>query len=269
MARYNVDLQDNEGNAYQIMANPDSVAEFSPAANRENIRSGETHRIIFGKIMKYLSEVGNAAYVGLANNCTTTVEGFALDARQGKELMDRVNELNRDFHDLNYRDLGNTFTGGMDLKTAINYICDHKVPVNSNARGRFQINNNYWYDFDIIRSADDYYSGFISGHTVSEAYQFYRMRGADAVIKKLGSPTIKTKAVTGNGSFDAGGKVLFAGIQNAGLHIMTYAQKYGQGSHYSATCSYAGNMITYDQHAYGENTSGTDQYSMTIIYAVE
>lgn len=102
MARYNVDLQDNEGNAYQIMANPDSVAEFSPAANRENIRSGETHRIIFGKIMKYLSEVGNAAYVGLANNCTTTVEGFALDARQGKELMDRVNELNRDLGGLSF-----------------------------------------------------------------------------------------------------------------------------------------------------------------------
>ena len=51
--------------------------------------------------MKYLSEVGNAAYVGLANNCTTTVEGFALDARQGKELMDRINELNRDLHALN------------------------------------------------------------------------------------------------------------------------------------------------------------------------
>ena len=96
MARYNADLQDNEGNAYQIMANPDSVAEFSPAVNRENIRSGETYRVIFGKIMKYLSEVGNAAYVGLANNCTTTIAGFALDARQGKELMDRINELNRD-----------------------------------------------------------------------------------------------------------------------------------------------------------------------------
>lgn len=96
MARYNVDLQDNEGNAYQIMANPDSVAEFSPVVNRENIRSGETYRVIFGKIMKYLSELGNAAYVGLANNCTTTIAGFALDARQGKELMDRINELNRD-----------------------------------------------------------------------------------------------------------------------------------------------------------------------------
>ncbi|MFQ8702928.1 MAG: hypothetical protein ACLR9I_03850 [Eisenbergiella sp.] len=217
MARYNVDLQDNEGNAYQIMANPDSVAEFSPAANRENIRSGETHRIIFGKIMKYLSEVGNAAYVGLANNCTTTVEGFALDARQGKELMDRVNELNRDLHALN--------------------------------------------DSGAIKGLDAREDGVYITYSPTG--------GADAVTKKLGSPTIKTKAVTGNGSFDAGGKVLFAGIQNAGLHIMTYAQKYGQGSHYSATCSYAGNMITYDQHAYGENTSGTDQYSMTIIYAVE
>ena len=98
MARYNVDLQDDEGNAYQIMANPDSVAEFSPAVNRENIRSGETYRVIFGKIMKYLSEVGNAAYAGLANNCTTTIAGFALDARQGKELMDRINELNRDLN---------------------------------------------------------------------------------------------------------------------------------------------------------------------------
>lgn len=102
MARYNVDLQDNEGNAYQIMANPDSVAEFSSAVNRENIRSGETYRVIFGKIMKYLSEVGNAAYVGLANNCTTTIAGFALDARQGKELMDRINELNRDLGGLSF-----------------------------------------------------------------------------------------------------------------------------------------------------------------------
>ena len=125
MARYNVDLQDNEGNAYQIMANPDSVAEFSPAANRENIRSGETYRVIFGKIMKYLSEVGNAAYVGLANNCTTTIAGFALDARQGKELMDRINELNRDLGGLSFgQDADGNWgykTGGAD--TVIPFKC--------------------------------------------------------------------------------------------------------------------------------------------------
>ena len=118
MARYNVDLQDNEGNAYQIMANPDSVAEFSPAVNRENIRSGETYRVIFGKIMKYLSEVGNAAYVGLANNCTTTIAGFALDARQGKELMDRINELNRDLSAMN----DNGAITGMDAREDGVYI---------------------------------------------------------------------------------------------------------------------------------------------------
>ena len=118
MARYNVDLQDNEGNAYQIMANPDSVAEFSPAVNRENICSGETYRVIFGKIMKYLSEVGNAAYVGLANNCTTTIAGFALDARQGKELMDRINELNRDLSAMN----DNGAITGMDAREDGVYI---------------------------------------------------------------------------------------------------------------------------------------------------
>ena len=118
MARYNVDLQDDKGNAYQTMANPDSVAEFSPAPSRENIKSGETHRVIFGKIMKYLSEVGNAAYVGLANNCTTTVEGFALDARQGKELMDRINELNRDLNAMN----DNGAITGMDAREDGVYI---------------------------------------------------------------------------------------------------------------------------------------------------
>ena len=125
MARYNVDLQDDKGNAYQTMANPDSVAEFSPAPSRENIKSGETHRVIFGKIMKYLSEVGNAAYVGLANNCTTTVEGFALDARQGKELMDRINELNRDLGGLSFgQDADGNWgykTGGAD--TVIPFKC--------------------------------------------------------------------------------------------------------------------------------------------------
>lgn len=119
MARYNVDLQDNEGNAYQIMANPDSVAEFSPAVNRENIRSGETYRVIFGKIMKYLSEVGNAAYVGMANNCTTTIAGFALDARQGKELMDRINELNRDL------DVGSD--SGMTIGSMVKAIYDKVI----------------------------------------------------------------------------------------------------------------------------------------------
>lgn len=207
MARYNVDLQDDEGNAYQIMANPDSVAEFSSAPSRENIKSGETHRVIFGKIMKYLSEVGNAAYVGLANNCTTTVEGFALDARQGKELMDRINELNRKFQNLNYKDIGN-ITASMAIQTAVAYICGNEIPPYSSCRGRFQCLEG-WFDYDIIRCVDDYCSGIINGHTVSTVYTFYKNgTGANPVLKKLGSGVVSLSnyvfnfnvSTSGNGS---------------------------------------------------------------------
>lgn len=198
---------------YRIIQNADGTVSFDDVTDYEQVGS------TFGakQVNDMSSAVNSIEDVKAANNCTTTEPGFVLDARQGKTLMDKSNELSRDLHALN--------------------------------------------DSGAIKGLDAREDGVYITYSPTG--------GADAVTKKLGSPTIKTKAVTGNGSFDAGGKVLFAGIQNAGLHIMTYAQKYGQGSHYSATCSYAGNMITYDQHAYGENTSGTDQYSMTIIYAVE
>lgn len=172
------------------------------------------------------------------------------------------------------RDLTYFYGGGAatDLKSYIDtHITAQNVPGGRSPKSFHFRNDNG--SVNMIGSAigigGDAFIGFFVDFNTADAYSFRRILGADTVLKKLGSPTIKTKTVTGNGSFDAGGKVLFAGIQNAGLHIMTYAQKYGQGSHYSATCSYAGNMITYDQHAYGENTSGTDQYSVTIIYAVE
>lgn len=101
MATFDVDLQDNNGNSYRVMANPDSKAEFSQAAARENINPGETHRTIFGKLRKIIADMGTAAYIAIANNCTTTAAGFALDARQGKVLMDKANQINSDLASLN------------------------------------------------------------------------------------------------------------------------------------------------------------------------
>lgn len=43
---------------------------------------------------KTWANLGAAAMLGVANNLTTTQEGFALDARQGKTLMDEVTALN-------------------------------------------------------------------------------------------------------------------------------------------------------------------------------
>lgn len=50
---------------------------------------------------KYLRPLKDAAFKNVANNLTTTESGFVLDARQGKELDDKITELN-----------GNIETGG-------------------------------------------------------------------------------------------------------------------------------------------------------------
>lgn len=58
---------------------------------------GETGKVIFGKIVKWFSDMSalvatklNASNV--VNNLTTTDSGYALDARQGKVLNDRISE---------------------------------------------------------------------------------------------------------------------------------------------------------------------------------
>lgn len=74
----------------------------------------------------------------------------------------------------------------MSLKDATKYVCDNYVGLASSARGRFTCAEG-WYDYDLIKSADDYCSGIVNGHTLSVTYSFYRKPGADAVLKKLGS----------------------------------------------------------------------------------
>ena len=67
---------------------------FQQAAERANINTGESTATLFGKIKKWLADLGAAAFQAVANNCTTNVAGSVLDARQGKELQDQVDQLN-------------------------------------------------------------------------------------------------------------------------------------------------------------------------------
>lgn len=84
----------------------------------------------------------------------------------------------------------------MSLKDATKHVCDNYVGLACSARGRFNCAEG-WYDYDLIKSADDYCSGFLSGHAQSAAYQVYRSRGADAVLKKLGSVNTVSFTVAG------------------------------------------------------------------------
>ena len=71
----------------------DQTPKFEEAEERENITSEEKLSVIFGKIRKWLSDLKAAAFCSVANNLVTTLPGSVLDARQGKELEDKISGL--------------------------------------------------------------------------------------------------------------------------------------------------------------------------------
>lgn len=48
---------------------------------------------ILGKIKKFFTDLKTHAFNDLANNLTTTARGYALDARQGKTIQDKFNNI--------------------------------------------------------------------------------------------------------------------------------------------------------------------------------
>ena len=94
----------------------DMTVAFEQASARTNLKTGEKISVSFGKIMKWFADLKTVAFSGsyndltskptipsgaaasqaVANNCTTTAAGSVLDARQGKVLMDKANQLSSD-----------------------------------------------------------------------------------------------------------------------------------------------------------------------------
>lgn len=114
----NFDVIDEElGKRLESTGNAsDMTAAFAQASTRTNLKTGEKISASFGKIMKWFADLkavafsgsyndlsnkpsipsGAAASQAVANNCTTTAAGSVLDARQGKVLMDKTNQLSSD-----------------------------------------------------------------------------------------------------------------------------------------------------------------------------
>ena len=66
---------------------------FEEASQKSNIVSGESIKTIFGKIAKWFTSFGSAAWASIVNNGTTTAEGTVLDGRMGKTLSDSIGNL--------------------------------------------------------------------------------------------------------------------------------------------------------------------------------
>ena len=87
---------------------------FTPDEIRKLPQSGGRFKAFLGSIVKFLSDLTEVAFTGkysdlegkptippLANNCTTTAAGYGLDARQGKVLMDKANQLSSEIKAVN------------------------------------------------------------------------------------------------------------------------------------------------------------------------
>lgn len=92
----------------KLSTNGDSsnnTVAFSEATLDEDIISGDTHATLFSKIKKRLANIllnlaNKFDKANIANNLSTTAEGLALDARQGKVLNDSIGEINNNFNKL-------------------------------------------------------------------------------------------------------------------------------------------------------------------------
>lgn len=192
---------------------------------------------------------------GITNSLVSTATDIAASASTVYELNKNLdNSLNKSFQ---YLDLS--------LQETINQACSEYFIKGGTTSGRFQCADG-WFSFIVYGSVDKYFSGYLTGITFTASYTFYCKAGADAVLKKLGSPEILTKTVTGNTTFDAGGTVLFAGIISATAKVATYEEKYGQSSTHTYSCTYSGSTITVHL---GHNGNSVTNISITIIYALE
>ena len=83
-------LDATQGKALNTRVTALETPTFTQATSRTNIASGETLPTTLGKIKKFFTDLKTHAFNDLANNLTTTEEGYALDARQGKALNDKI-----------------------------------------------------------------------------------------------------------------------------------------------------------------------------------
>lgn len=100
---------------YRIIQNADGTVSFDDVTDYEQVGS------TFGakQVNDMSSAVNSIEDVKAANNCTTTEPGFVLDARQGKTLMDKSNELSRDL------DVGSD--SGMTIGSMVKAIYDKVI----------------------------------------------------------------------------------------------------------------------------------------------
>ena len=163
----------------------ENTTAFTAASVRENLKSGESHATLFGKIVKWFSDLKTVAFSGsyndlsnkptiptVVNNNTTTEAGYALDARQANpnvegSLAKQISTLNRS---LALRPVYPLYIG----KTAVWSTRDDLYEVT--ADGYIQ----FWYNVDDDKHDSNCgINGFIDGVLVYEYFEYHQAGAAN------------------------------------------------------------------------------------------
>jgi chemotaxis protein histidine kinase CheA len=163
----------------------ENTTAFTAASVRENLKSGESHATLFGKIVKWFSDLKTVAFSGsyndlsnkptiptVVNNNTTTEAGYALDARQANPNVDgslakQISTLNRS---LALRPVYPLYIG----KTAVWSTRDDLYEVT--ADGYIQ----FWYNVDDDKHDSNCgINGFIDGVLVYEYFEYHQAGAAN------------------------------------------------------------------------------------------
>ena len=134
----------------------EASVKFSVDTSRKLPQSGGRFKAFLGSIVKYLTDLGAAAYLAVANNDTTTQPGFVGDARVLKQHRDAINQLSSEIdniYDTVQTEITNGVAGGSyiaqeDFLMQINLYCnisdsavDCAVQVNGILRSNLQATN--------------------------------------------------------------------------------------------------------------------------------
>lgn len=196
---------DKTGNASDVVNN------FTQTESRVNLTSGEKLSLSLGKIAKWFADLktvafsgkysdltekpsipsGSAASCAVANNDTTTAAGFVADARIVKQHGDEIDKVNQDLGCLHYG------TASDSMATILNAVLTYETIPQSETR-HFSIQCQEGYFICRATAWDNNWIGGIASPGTDDTkntYSFIRFasRGADTVLKKLGSATVFPK----------------------------------------------------------------------------
>ena len=93
---YTGNIKGVKGDTGSTQSIQNAVLEFNEALTRENIESTDTVETIFGKVKKYFTDLGSAAFMKVVNNVTQSEAGQAvLDAAVGKYLEEKKFDISK------------------------------------------------------------------------------------------------------------------------------------------------------------------------------